>query len=426
MTVPAVAAKAPMDLPRTPSTSTWRRYAVFAAVFLGLAAVTVTLRGVHAAVPTVDTATVWIDTVRRGPMVREIEGQGTLVPEDIRWISAIAPARVERILIHPGASVQEDTVILVLANPDLELAALEAERQLGSAQSDVVNLRASLDSQQLAQLSQVATLRSELGDAQRRATADDELATKGFLSELERRQSREHATELAGRLDFEGKRVEALSRGHAAQVAAQEQQVERLRAIAEVRRRTVDDLNVRAGAVGVLQQLPLQVGQSVATGALLAKVARPDRLKAEIRIPEVQAKDAQLGLAAVVDTHSGLIAGHVTRVEPAVQSGFVKVDVSLEGALPAGARPDLSVAGTIEIDRLDDVLFIGRPALAQPDATLNLFKVDPDGAGAARTEVRVGRSSVKTVEVVSGLREGDRVILSDMSQWSQAQRVKLR
>jgi HlyD family secretion protein len=415
-----------MDVPRKLPTSTWRRYAILAAVPLGLTAVTVSLRGVRAAAPTIDRATVWIDSVHRGPMVREIQGQGTLVPEDIRWISASSPARVERILIHPGTAVQETTVILVLANPDLELAALEAERQLGSAQSDVVNLKASLDSQRLAQQSQVATLRSELGDAQRRATADDELAKKGFLSELERRQSREHASELAGRLDFEQKRIEALGRGHAAQVAAQEQQVERLRAIAAVRRRTVEDLNVRAGAVGVLQQLPLQVGQSVATGALLAKVARPDKLKAEIRIPEVQAKDARLGLVAVVDTHSELIAGHVTRVEPAVQSGFVKVDVSLEGILPAGARPDLSVAGTIEIDRLDDVLFIGRPALAQPDATLNLFKVDREGASATRTEVRVGRSSVKTIEVVSGLREGDRVILSDMSQWSQAQRVKLR
>jgi HlyD family secretion protein len=359
-------------------------------------------------------------------MVREIQGQGTLVPEDIRWLSAIAPARVAEILVHPGAAVVEDTVLLVLENPDLELAALEAESQVASAHSELVNLQASVDSQHLAQQSQVATLASEVGDARRRSLADDDLAKKGFLSELERGQSADHAAELAGRLDFEQKRLAALGRGQTAQLAAQAQQVERLKAIADVRRRAVEELKVRAGAAGVLQQLPLQVGQSVAVGALLAKVARPDKLKAEVKVPEVQAKDAQLGLRASVDTHSGLIAGHVVRIDPAVQSGFVKVDVSLDGALPSGARPDLSVSVTIELDRLDDVLFVGRPAQGQPDATLSLFKVDSDGAGATRTDVKLGRSSVKAIEVVNGLRLGDRVILSDMSQWAQAKTITLR
>jgi multidrug resistance efflux pump len=416
-----------MDIPRNKSQlAPWRRYAVFAAV-TALVAVgtTIGLRRLRAT-PTLDKATLWIDTVRRGPMVREIQGQGKLVPEEVRWISAATAARVDQILVRPGAAVAPDTVLLVLANPDVELAALEAERQLAGAQSELVNLRASLESQKLAQQSQVATLRSELGDARRRAVADDDLANKGFLSELERGQSRDRASELAGRIEFEERRAKALGRGQEAQLAAQEQQVERLRAIAEFRRRAVDDLRVRARAEGVLQQLPLQVGQAVAAGALLASVARPDRLKAEIRVPEVQAKDAQIGLAATVDTHAGLVQGRVTRVEPAVVSGFVKVDVSLDGALPAGARPDLSVAGTIELDRLDDVVFVGRPAQGQPDSDVALFRLEPGGDAAVRTPVHLGRTSVKTVEVVSGLRDGDRVILSDMAQWAQAERIKLR
>jgi multidrug resistance efflux pump len=416
-----------MDIPRKAPARTWRRYAAIGAVSaLVLAGGTLGLRRLRAAAPTVDKATVWIDTVQRGTMVREIQGQGKLVPEDVRWISATTAARVDQILVRPGSAVSPETVLLVLVNPDVELAALEAERQLAGAESELVNLRASLDSQRLAQESQVATLRSELGDARRRAVADDDLANKGFLSELERGQSRDRATELAGRIDFEEKRAKALGLGQAAQLVAQQQQVERLRAIAEFRRRAVDELRVRAGAAGVLQQLPLQVGQSVAAGALLANVARPDKLKAEIRVPEVQAKDAQIGLPATVDTHAGLVQGHVVRVDPAVVSGFVKVDVSLEGNLPAGARPDLSVAGTIQLDRLDDVLFVGRPAQGQPDSDVGLFKLESDGDGAVRTPVRLGRTSVKTVEVVRGLREGDRVILSDMAQWSQADRVKLR
>jgi multidrug resistance efflux pump len=416
-----------MDIPRRKRAKPWRRYASFAALsVLVLGGGTLGLHRLRVAAPTVDKATVWIDTVQRGTMVREIQGQGKLVPEDVRWISATTPARVDQILVRPGTAVTPETVLLVLVNPDVELAALEAERQLAGAESELVNLRASLESQRLAQESQVATLRSELGDARRRAVADDDLANKGFLSELERGQSRDRAAELAGRIDFEEKRARAIGRGQSAQLAAQEQQVERLRAIAEFRRRAVDELHVRAGATGVLQQLPLQVGQSVAAGALLANVARPDRLKAEIRIPEVQAKDAQIGLPAKVDTHADLVSGHVVRVDPAVVSGFVKVDVSIEGSLPAGARPDLSVAGTIELDRLDDVLFVGRPAQGQPDSDVGLFKLEPDGDVAVRTPVRLGRTSVKTVEVVRGLRQGDRVILSDMAQWSQADRVKLR
>ena len=414
-----------MDIPRTSTKQSKRTIAVAAAV-LAVAATTAMLGRMRAAAPAVDRAAIWIDTVKRGPMVREILGQGTLVPEEVRWISAVANARIERILVHPGAEVAADTVLLVLANPELELAALEAERQLAQAASDLINLQASLEGQRLAQQSQVATLRSELGDAKRRATADDDLGNKGFLSDLERGQSRDRASELDGRLAFEQKRVAALARGHGAQIAAQRQQVERQRAIAQLRRREVDGLQVRAGIAGVLQQLPWQVGQSVTAGTMLAKVARPDQLKAEVRISETQAKDVALGLPVAVDTHTAVIAGKVTRIDPAVQGGFVKVDVTLAGPLPAGARPDLSVSATIVLERLDDVLYIGRPAQGEAHATLGLLKLEGDGETAVRTPVALGRSSVKSVEIVRGLREGDRVILSDMSRWNAADRIRLR
>ncbi|HXI60422.1 MAG TPA: HlyD family efflux transporter periplasmic adaptor subunit [Polyangia bacterium] len=418
--------QAAMDVPRLRPRRGPRRVLGYAAAIVVLVAVTVTLRQLRPAAPAVDRATVWIDTVKRGPLVREVQSQGELVPEEIRWISAVAPARVEKILVRPGTTVRSDTVLLVLANADLELGALEAERQLASGLSGLVNLQATLDSQQLAQQSHLASLRSELGEARRRAAADDDLAQKGYLSELERGQSRDRASELAGRLEFEQKRLAALVRGDGAQIAAQREQVERQRSIARVRRREVDDLGVKAGVDGVLQQLPLQVGQSVAAGALLAKVARPDRLKAEIRVPEVQAKDVRLQLPVAVDTHSAVIAGRVIRIDPAVQGGYVKVDVGLTGPLPAGARPDLSVTATIELDRLDNVLFVGRPAFGQSNATVGLFKLEPDGETAVRTSVRLGRGSVKAMEVLSGLGEGDRVILSDMAQWSAADRVRLR
>jgi multidrug efflux pump subunit AcrA (membrane-fusion protein) len=417
--------QAAMDVPRLRPRRGRRRTLGYAAAIFVLVAVTVMLRQLRPAAPAVDRATVWIDTVKRGPLVREVQSQGELVPEEIRWISAVTPARVEKILVRPGTTVQRDTVLLVLANADLELGALEAERQLASGLSGLVNLQATLDSQQLAQQSHLASLRSELGEARRRAAADDDLAQKGYLSELERGQSRDRASELAGRLEFEQKRLAALVRGDGAQIAAQREQVERQRSIARVRRREVDDLGVKAGVDGVLQQLPLQVGQSVAAGAMLAKVARPDRLKAEIRVPEVQAKDVRLELPVAVDTHSAIITGKVIRIDPAVQGGYVKVDVALTGPLPAGARPDLSVTATIELERLDNVLFVGRPAFGQPNATVGLFKLEPDGETAVRTPVLLGRGSVKAMEVQGGLGEGDRVILSDMAQWSAADRVRL-
>ncbi len=418
-----------MDRPRRAPASSRRprRLALLAVVSVAaIVAVTLGLRRLRAAAPTVERSSVWIETVRRGPMLREVKGQGTLLPEEIRLITAVAPARVERVLLRPGASVKADSVLLVLVNPDLELQALEADRQLGAAEADLVNLQASLETQRLAQQSAVASLNSQLGDARRRATADEELSRRGFLSALEMAQSRDRASELGGRLRFEKQRLGVQSKGTRAQIAAQRAQLERLRSIADYRRSEVDRLKVRAGIDGVLQELPLQPGQSVGAGTLLAKVARPERLKAEIRVPETLAKDVQKGQRATVDTRNGLISAAVVRVEPAVQGGTVLVELSLNGPLPAGARPDLSVEGTVEIERLVDTLYVSRPAFGQPGAVVSLFRLDADGEGAQRASVKLGRSSVRTVEIAGGLREGDRVVLSDMSQWDAVERVALR
>jgi HlyD family secretion protein len=415
----------PVDIPRDPPRRTGRYVAYAAAGLVLIVGVSLGLRRLRPAAPSVEKGTVWMDTVQRGPMVREVLGQGTLVPEEIQWIAARTSARVERVPVKPGAVVKADTIILELSNSDLELQALEADRQLAQAQAELVNLQATLNGQKLAQESTVASIGSDLADARRRARADEELAQKGFLSELEQGQTLGRANELAGRLEFEKKRLAAQSQGIAAQVAAQRAQVERLRSIAQFRHKEVDGLKLRAGVDGVLQELSLQNGQAVAAGAALAKVVRPDRLKAEIRIPETQAKDVAIGQKATVDTRNGVVAGHVVRIDPAAQAGTVRVDVTLDGALPAGARPDLNVEGTIELERLTSVLYVGRPASGQPGTTVGLFRLDADGAGAERTSVKLGRSSVKNIEILAGLHEGDRVILSDMSQWDQVDRIRL-
>jgi len=414
-----------VDIPRPPSRRTRRRLIYVLVGAAALVGLSVGLRRLSPAAPVVERSTVWMGTVQRGPLVREVLGQGTLVPEEIRWIAAKANAQVERVLVKPGAAVTADTVILELRNSELELQALEADRQLAQTEAELTNLQASLNSQQLAQESVIATLESDLADARRRAQADGELARKGFLSELEQGQTLGRANELSGRLDFERKRLLAQAQGIKAQVAAQRAQIERLRSIAEFRHREVDALKMRAGVDGILQELSLQQGQAVAAGALLAKVVRPDRLEAEIRVPEVQARDLQLGQKASIDTRNGVVLGRVVRIAPAAQGRSVRVDVSFDAALPPGARPDLNVEGTIELERLPSVVFVSRPASGQPGTRVGLFKLDADGEGAERTLVQLGRSSVKDVEILSGLREGDRVILSDMSQWDEVGRIRL-
>lgn len=414
-----------MDIRRTPPRRGRRRLLlilVASALAIGL---TVGLRRLRAAAPTVERGTIWVDTVKRGPMLREVQGQGTLVPLEIRWITAATAARVDRVRVQPGTKVETDTVLVDLINPDVELQALEADHQLAQAQAELVNLEATLTNQRLAQESVVASLGSEQQEAKRRAAADEALAKKGFLSDLEMATSRDKASTLSGRQAFEEKRLGALAKGIVAQAQAQRQQLERLRSIAQFRHKELDALHVRAGVAGVLQELPLQPGQSVALGAVVAKVAQPDRLKAEIRVPETQAKDVQLGQKATVDTRNGIVSGKVARIDPGAVSGTVKVDITFDGPLPAGARPDLSVEGTVELERLASVLYVGRPAFGQPGATVGLFKLGGDDE-ATRTEVKLGKASVRTIEVRGGLNEGDRVILSDMTQWDGAERIRLR
>jgi HlyD family secretion protein len=414
-----------MDIPRKKKSKTpkYVAYGLAAAAIVG--GMTFGLSRLRAAAPTVEGGTVWSDTVKRGTMIRQVQGQGTLVPEDVRWISAEAPARVDRILVQPGAVVKPDTVLIELTNPDVELAALEAQRNVASAEAELTNLMAGLEGGKLAQESQVASLKSSLEDAKRRAKADQELADKGFLSQLELAQSRDRALELAGRVQFEQRRLGTIGKGNTAQVAAQRGEVERLKSIAEFRQRQLDGLKVRAGVDGILQELPLQAGQSVQQGQMLARVAKPDKLKAELRIPETQAKDVAIGQKATVDTRNGVVPGKVSRIDPAAVQGTVKVDVALEGELPRGARPDLTVEGTIELERLENVLYVSRPAFGDANSTVKLFKWT-SADEAERVTVQLGRSSVKTVEIVSGLAEGDRVVLSDMSQWDNTDRIRLR
>ena len=316
-------------------------------------------------------------------------------------------------------------MLLELSNPDVAQETLEAQRQLVAAQAEVVNLRASLENQRLNQEATVATVRSEQREAQRQVEANEEMARRELISEMDLARSRDRAEELKERLAIEQQRLQFIKESMRAQMAAQQAQVERLEGITEFQRQQTESMRVKAGTRGVLRELPLQEGQWVNPGGNLAVVVQPGKLKAELRIPETQARDVTIGQLAAIDTRNGIIAGRVVRIDPAVENGTVTVDVALQGPLPRGARPDLSVDGTIEIERLEDVLYVGRPAYGQAESTVGLFKV-VDGDEAIRQNVRLGRSSVNTIEVVEGLQQGDIVILSDMSQWDNADRVRLQ
>lgn len=415
----------PVDIARAPVPRARRPLAALAGVLLALGT-GVALRQMQPAAPSVERAAVWLDTVRRGAMVREVFGHGRLVPVDVRWLTARHAAQVERVLVAPGSAVRADTVLLVLHSSEIELEALEAERELSRARAELVQLEEQLRAQGLAQQSVIATLDSELGEAARRARADEELARRGFLSALEQEQTLGREQQLARRLQLEQQRLAAVTRGSGAQLQAQHAQIERLRSIAQVRRSELDALAVRAGVDGVLAELALEQGQSVASGAPLAKVVRPERLQAEVRIPETQASDLNIGQRAAIDTRNGVVVGHVTRIDPAVQAGTVRVDVAFAGPLPPGARPDLNVEGIIELERLPQVLFVKRPARGVPGTNASLFRLTADGDHAERVAVRLGRSSRELIEIEAGLREGDRVILSDLSQWEQVDRIHLR
>jgi HlyD family secretion protein len=359
-------------------------------------------------------------------MVRQVRGPGTLVPEQIRYVSAVTAGRVERLMAEPGAEVTPETVILTLSNPDVQLQAMEAQRQLATGESTLANLRANLENQRLSQEAAVAGVRSQLREATRQAEAQRELAERGLIPILDLRRVEDTEAELKVREEIEEKRLEFMATSMQAQLAAQRSELDRLETLVALRQEESRSLQVTAGALGVLRELPLQEGEWVGPGTRLAVVVRPGRLKAELRIPETQAKDMAIGQAATIDTRNGLVPGRVTRIDPAVQNGTVTVDVALEGELPRGARPDLSVDGVIEIERLEDVLYTGRPAYGQAESTVGLFRVDPDGKHARRVSVRLGRSSVNSIEVVNGLEVGDVVILSDLSQWDSVERLRLK
>ena len=415
-----------VDIPRKPRNKRKRNLILVACAVAGLALITFALSRLRAAAPVVDRSGLWTDTVKRGPMLREVKGPGTLVPEQIRLITADTAGRVERIPLRPGAQVDPGTILMELSNPDVMLQALDAERQLAQAQADLINLRATTDGNTLQTKSGLATLEAQAADAERRAKADEKLARDGVISEVEARQQVEKATELTSRLALERRRLGVVAGSGKEQLAAQQAQIERLKAVVAFRRKQVESMKVRSVDKGVLSELPLELGQWVVPGQLLAKVVQPERLKAVLRIPETQARDLALHLPAAVDTRNGVVSGQVSRISPAANQGSVEVDISLPAELPRGARPDLTVEGTIQIEKLQNVLFVGRPAGAQPGGQTELFRLTKDGDEARRVKVRLGRSSVSTVEVVDGLGEGDAVILSDMSQWDSTDRVRLR
>jgi HlyD family secretion protein len=416
-----------VDIPR-PSQARQKRIRRIVYGASGLAAVlliTLGLSRLRPAAPSVERATVWIDTVKRGPMLRQVRGLGTLVPEEIRWIPAITEGRVERRVLLPGAVVKPDSIILEMSNPELELAALDAEAQLRSAEAAYTELKVRLESTHMDQAASAARVQAEFHQAKLRADADKQLAEQGLIADITWQVSKVTAEELANRNGIEQKRLEIAKEAIDAQLAMQKTVVDQKRATAILRRQQYDQLKLRAGMDGILQQLPVEVGQRVTPGTNLARVAQPNKLKAVVRIAETQAKDVQIDQKATVDTRNGVIEAHVIRVDPAVENGTVAVDLALDGALPKGARPDLSVDGTIELERLDDVLFVGRPAQGQAESLVSLFKLEEGGKEADRTKVKLGRSSVNTVEILSGLNVGDQVILSDTSAWDAFDRIRL-
>jgi HlyD family secretion protein len=392
-----------------------------------LALVTMGLSRLKPAAPTVERSTVWIDTVKRGSVLRQVRGLGTLVPMEgsIQWIPAISEGRVDKILELPGTAVKPDTVLLEMSNPQLQQEALDASLKLKADEADYRNLQTQLASQVLAQKSLSAQAQSEYSQAKMQSDIDTELAKLGVISQLSEKVSSQKTEELATRNEIEKQRLENSSEVLKAQLQAKQAEVEQIRALAELKKEQFDKLRVRAGIAGVLQELPLKVGQYVTPGTTLAKVVQPQRLKAELKIAETQAKDIQLGQPASVDTHNGVISGHVTRIDPSVQNGTVTVDVALDSALPQGARPDLSVDGTIDLEKMENVLYVGRPAFGQEQSTVGMFRLEPDGTTAVRTQVKLGRSSVNTVEILQGLKQGDQVILSDMSRWDNFDRIRL-
>ena len=413
-----------MDRPRQNAGSHRRRWIALGTIG-GAVILTAALLSLDPAVPDVDVRTVLMDAAERGQLVIEVRGPGTLVPEEIRWITALTAGRVEQRLVDPGEKVEPETVIVELSNPDVELESLDAQRQLTAARASLLELRTRLEHERLNQVGALANVKAEHLAAKRKAAASQRLLEQNMVSDFEAREAEEHAEEMKARYRAESQRLALVESTIREKQALQEQQVERLREIQEFQRERVESMTVRARASGVLQETDLEVGQWVQPGAVLAKVAEPDKLKAILRIPETLAKDIAVGQPSSIDTRNGLVAGRVFRVDPSVQNGSVKVHVRLVGELPQGARPDLSVEGTVEVGRLEDVVHVDRPAYSQAHTSLGLFLVAGDGRSASRVDVRFGRASSASVEVIDGLEPGQRIIVSDMSRWDSFDRVAL-
>src|SRR5712675_762986 len=404
-----------------------RQIVMFGIGAVVVVAVTIGVMRLKPAAPSVERGTVWMDVVKRGPMLRQVRGPGSLIPaqEAVRQIPAETEATVVRIRVLPGSQVQADTILVEMSNPQVEQAAIDTGLQLKAAEAEYQSVRVRLDSDLMTQKSGAATVSADYGQAQRQADTDKALYDLGVISGLAYKASKGKADELTTRNDLEGQRLTINQKAIETQLAQEQAKVDQARTLAALKQKQLDALRVRAGIGGVLVDLPMQVGQHVQPGTMLAKVVQPEHLMAALKIAETQARDVQFGEPVSIDTHNGLISGTVMRVDPAVQNGTVTVDVKLTSELPRGARPDLSVDGTVDLERLDNILYVGRPAFGQENSTISLFKLDADNKEATRVPVKVGRESVNSIQVFEGLHEGDTVILSDMSRWDKTDRIRL-
>jgi len=402
-----------------------RRLAIGAVLLAVVSMAGIAVVRLQPAAPPVDRASVWIDVVKRGRMLRDVRGQGTLVSEDLRWIPATTTGRVERIVLRPGTPVGADSVILQLSNPSLDQELEDAQLKLKAAEASLTSLRVQLDDEELQQRATAATIEADYKKAAMQADVNEQLSALKLVSDLILKQSKLDAEQLDVRNRIAQQQLAHTAESRSARLAERQSLVDQARAFMTLKAREVDALRVRPGVPGILQVVPVDVGQQVTVGTNLARVVNPSRLMAEVKVPETQAKDVQIGQRASIDTHNGVVGGRVTRIDPSVLNGTVTVDVAIDGPLPTGSRPDLSVDGTIELERLDNVLYVGRPAFGDENTSTTLFKMQPDGT-AVRVPVKFGRSSVNSLEILSGITEGDQVVLSDMSAWNEVDRVHIQ
>jgi multidrug resistance efflux pump len=414
-----------VDIKRAPPPKK-KKYFLAAGAVVGLIAITAFINRLEPAAPTVERATLMIDSVRRGTMIREVHAPGVLTPEHVKIIAAVTAGRVEQIPNRAGIPVTPTTLLVELSNPDVQLQLLEAQRALTAAEGNLISQRTQLHNQRLNQEATIAGLHTQLNTAKRQLEAAEGLDKKGLSSAYEMAAARDAVRELTEREQLARQQLKILTESMQSEIALQAAQVQRLRSILQFQQERVASMRVLAGENGVLQELPLDLGQWVNPGMILARVSQPGRLKAVLRVPETQAKDITLNQRTKIDTRNGIVDGRVMRVDPAAQNGTVTVEIALEGELPRGARPDLSVDGTIEIERLIDVMYVGRPAYGQAESTVGLFKLEPDGKTASRVNVRLGRASVNTIQVMQGLGVGEKVIISDMSAYDNTNKVRLK